>query len=286
MKKLLIITLFSTLILSCRKEEPKRETTCDIVETFNIKASNTFKKKYLGSHDFDIMNKRDQCILESTIENYLNSSNNWSTSIIDSFYVRSYSFGDFIDRFSFVSNKHGEFYFVYAPEFNNRFSNYKKYYTENHLGMLRLNDSLNNYVVKFEMEMLKEFLSKEVTQSKSFADQVTQVQRLLPVLLPQFLSIETYTVDFADSLSHRPVNQANKIMETLEPVVPAKDLTLGMSSTTRKVYRNDFGFVIIHFKRSLEFPEQLDLDFYFIPDRYIGRYIRHGDPQFGECNQL
>lgn len=284
MRKLVTIALLGISVFSCKRPETKTQEACGIVKTFNINASDTFKKKYLGSHDLDIMDKRERCIMEKTIANYLDHSNNWSTSVIDSFYVRSYGFSDFIDMFSFVSNSQGELYFIYSPEFSDRFLNSDKYYTKVKSGMLKLNDS-SDYVVKFDMTLLNNFLDKEVTHSKSFTDQVIQSQRLLPSLLPHLLSDKAHASDLTDSLSKRPMAQANKVMEVLEPVIPAKDLTLGMSSTTRSIYRNAFGFVVVHFKES-ERSNKLELDFYFIPDQYSYRHLRDSEPLFAECNQL
>lgn len=260
------------------------EKNCDVIENFNAEASESFNNKYLNSAYLDSMDSRDKCVLEKTIAKHLDHANNWETSVIDSFYIRSYNFSDFIDRFSFVTKGNRDFYFIYVPDFNSRFTRTDKFYSKNKTGKLELKEFSDNYIFKFDITLLIDFLNREVTHSNKFPDQVTQVERLLPVLMPHILSKRCYLFDLMDSLAERPLEQRNQIMKRLELVVPAKDLTLGLSSTNRLVYRNGFGFVVVHFKQHKSL-EKLELDFYFIPDRYIGRYVRHGEPLFRECYQ-
>lgn len=277
----MVIALFC-LLLSCVKEKTQVEMPCGVIESFNTEASRTFANRYLYAHYLDSMNAIDKCVLEKTISNYLNMVNNWETIVIDSFYIRSYNFSDFIDRFSFVTKDNGDFYFVYIPDFNDIFTGNNKFYSQNKSGRLELRESPDSYVIKFDITLLTNFLDREVTHSKDFTQQATQVERLLPALLPHILSSRCHLFELMDSLANRPVKQRNEILKSLEPAVPPKDLTSGMSSTHRLVYRNVFGFVIIHLKQRDD-RENLDLDFYFIPDRFTGRYIRHGDPLFQEC---
>lgn len=277
---LTLVILIHLTIVSCVSQDIN-----DIIKNYNVYASESFKSNYLGIKEFDVMNKREKCILEKTIIGYLNDENNWSTDVIDSFYVRSYPFGDFIDRFSFVSNNAGKFYFIYCPEFNGRLMN-NKYYTKLKSGQLKLNESAGNYVVKLDMSLLSVFLNKEVTHSMSFDDQVTQVEHLLPSFFPHLLKDRTIPNLLIDSLSKRPKQQYLEIMKLIKPVIPSKDLVMNSGQQYYHVYRNVLGFVIVHFKKSANNPSKLELDFYLIPDQYRYTYYSHIDTKYRECAQI
>lgn len=269
-------------IVSCKKSLTPKDEECDVIKTFNARASDLFKSKYLGSPDFNILGKRTECILEKTAISYLDYSNDWSTTVIDSFYIRSFGYGYYFDIFSFVSNAHGEMYFIYSPEFHDRIENVDKYYSLQKSQLLELRDSTGNSIAKLNMKLLNIFLDNEISYAKSFEDQLNQARRILPKLMPHLLLEKSHKTDLFGSLSDRQTATIDEIKRALEPVFPTGAPRLG-SSTNNEVYRNFYGYVVVHYRNSEANKEKLEIDFYFVPDQVRKIHKNESEVIYDDC---
>lgn len=282
MAKKLMFMLLCLVALSCKRNIAPKSESCDIIETFNSRASELFKSKYLGSNEFDVLGASNKCILEKTAVSYLDDSNNWSTTVIDSFYIRSFGYGYYFDIFSFVSNVDGDMYFIYSPEFHDRIENVEKYYSIQKSQLLELKDTVGNSILKLNIKLLNTFIDNEVSYAKSFEYQLDQARRILPKLMPHLLREKSHKTDLFNSLSTRQKATFDEIKVALEPVFPTGAPRLG-SSTDNEVYRNFYGYVVVHYKRSEENSEKLKIEFYFVPDQFRRIHRNEVDFIYDDC---
>jgi hypothetical protein len=270
--------LLITIILACQNE---KQAMCndDLLTKFDQQAAKYFLENQ-DKLDLSTMRPFEQCVIHDVVTKYLDRYENWRLTIVDSFYFKTYRVSDINIDFSFVSNNHGDYYFLMFPRIH-EFLFGTTYYDDNHDGTRTLRDSVEFSLVKIISDMVDRFFDKEVTHTHPLNDQFQQANRLVnEMLFPDLSELDPQT--FFDSLGRQPLENSQYVQDFLNPIITKSDLKMFDGNEYQILLYYSTGYIFVEYAESS--GSQIAINFYYIPKKDSFKF-RYGVDQvlFKEC---
>jgi hypothetical protein len=267
-KNILIYLLL--LLLGCQND--RAQMPIDI-ESFNKNAKENFFRNY-ETYDLTSMNELEKCVLERAVSNRLDELNDWRLAIIDSFYVRRYHLATLSTFFSFVSTKHGDFYFIALPRLDDylvhNYACMHPYYDCVEDGSIRLKDSVELSIAKINSSMLDEFLVKEVFHSRPMDLQFKESEKLLSEFFPNMGRDRLSWEMFVEELAKEPEPNRDFITNFFKPIATRRPLITQLRDY--RIYKLEpFGWLFLDYYIDETDVGRIALDIYFVAHKQSWR---------------
>lgn len=278
--------VFFTLVIFCLNGgcENQAQDSNKILSNFNKMARESFHRNY-DLNAFDPLNSKEKCILEKTINQYLDVLNDWKIIVIDSFYIRNYSFQDIPTDYSFISNKSGKFYFIYLAKYNNyRFGNelYELNNDQFDKYSLLLKNSYQDIVLEINSPEVDHFFDEEIFKNKDKKDQYILASHLLPAIFP-YLDHEISPYHFLDSIK-KSIKNNNRINSKIDSISKSP-YHFSERVYDFQAFQTDIGIIIVDFSLNKNDSGKIKMNLYFIPQRKRSMVMRDLEvKRFKECN--